>query len=226
MIGCGSKLMAHPTHFRRPEVIVVTTSEAVALLCDINKSRWLAPFMARPRSLKEVADKLGTTMGRYSYWLKKLIDYGLLNIAFEEKRRGTPIKYYWGAAERFEFTLRDSVVREVYGRAAEDYLTSILESLERTLRQDVPNVIASVSFDEQDDMVFGVRHQETGMSLWQEMIRPDRPALFTTCRDIQLSFSDAKALQKELYDVLEKYEARVNTKERHYLVQVGLARDE
>ena len=71
--------------------------------------------------------------------------------------------------------------------------------------------------------MFRFKRQGDETTFWQAMLRPNAPALFSAFRDMQLSFADAKALQKELNDLLEKYEAKVNLEKPHYRVVVGLA---
>jgi len=214
--------VTHLKKFTRPETLLLSSEAAISILLDFKKSRWLSPFLAQPQSLQKAAKQLGVSMGSYSYWLKQLLEHDLVFVAFEQKRRGRAVKYYWGAAERFEFALNDAVVNEVYGRVANKYLNDILKSLGRTLRHEASEFTAAMDFDKQGELNFRIRRHKEAVNLGKEMLRPEQPALFVTSREMQLSFKDAKDLQSALYDLLASYETRTNPKGRTYVVQVGL----
>jgi hypothetical protein len=114
---------------KRPDNLELNKPEAIALLLEPKKARWLEPFMPAPCTLKEAAECLDTSMSAYSYWLKQFVEQGLLELALESSRRGSPIKHYWTTAEHFSFCL-DKASLEI------GFNTAILEALGHALASD------------------------------------------------------------------------------------------
>lgn len=78
-------------------------ADAVALLVDKRRNRFFTPFLARERSVTEVAAELGVGKSLVSYWVGRMCRVGLLQPveAAGRKRR------YRSTADRFDVPLEE-----------------------------------------------------------------------------------------------------------------------
>lgn len=65
---------------------VITDLRLAAFLADRARSRYLAPFLARERSLTQAAGEMRVSESRTSYWVGVLLKLGLVAVARTEKR--------------------------------------------------------------------------------------------------------------------------------------------
>lgn len=86
-------------HTRPPQL----GSEAVALLVDRRRNRFFTPFLARERSVTEVAAELGVGKSLVSYWVGRMCRMGLLQPVETGSRR----RHYRSTADQFEVPLEE-----------------------------------------------------------------------------------------------------------------------
>jgi len=60
-------------------------------------------------------------------------------------------------------------------------------------------------------------------SLRQEFSKMDAAAVVAACRELQLSFQDAKSLQMDLWELLDKYEEKTIEGQKKYNFAITLA---
>jgi transposase len=78
-------------------------AEAAALLVDKRRNRFFTPFLARERSVTEVAAELGVGKSLVSYWVGRMCRLGLLQAVPAAGRR----RRYRSTADQFEVPLEE-----------------------------------------------------------------------------------------------------------------------
>lgn len=205
-----------------PRTEVVRDPQRARLLLDARTRRQLAPFLGAAASVGEAArarnEKPNTVLRR----VRRLLDAGLLEVAETVPRRGRAIRRYRAVAEVFFVPFEAS--------AADDLESALAEReawVERLLRRAV------VRARREALGVWGTRiyADERGRVQVQMAVRPDAdastldpggPAVLSAWRDgLELDYPDAKALQRELYELLLRYQRKRGA--QRYVVHLGLA---
>lgn len=201
---------------------VVRDPQRARLLLDARTRRQLAPFLGAAASVGEAAraqnEKPNTVLRR----VRRLLDAGLLEVAETVPRRGRPIRRYRAVAEVFFVPFEAS--------AADDLESALAEReawVERLLRRAV------VRARREALGAWGTRiyADERGRVQVQMAVRPDAdaspldpggPAVLSAWRDgLELDYPDAKALQRDLYELLLRYQRKRGA--QRYVVHLGLA---
>lgn len=211
---------APPLHATR--VRVVRDPEAARALVRPSGLRRLAPFIGPPRSVSEVARETGEKPNTVLRRVQRLLALELLEVAEARPRAGRPLRRYRATADVF------FVPFEATG--AEDLEAALAERdayWERLLRRHVVRARSEAMG------VWGTRiyRDARGRVQVQTAVSPDAnasmlddgmPAALSAWRDqVWLDHADAKALQRELYDLVQRYQ-RARGAQR-YVVHVGLA---
>ncbi|WP_157463707.1 ArsR/SmtB family transcription factor [Deinococcus pimensis] len=185
----------------------VTDGRASAFLVDPALRRYFYPFLNHERTVAEVARELGETSNAVLYRVRRMCDLGLLRVARTLPRRGRAVKVYTSVAER------------VFVPYARTPLADLGEALRRSRLQHEEVLISgllAVMRGEQADADWGLllyREGETvyaydaleGRAPWNPT-GPREPALLDYAFTVNaLPFERAKALQRDLLEVLAKY---------------------
>lgn len=205
-----------------PRSLVVRDPAAAEILTDPDSLRHLEPFLGRERTVTEAARETGASPNTTLRRVQRLLALGLLEIARERRRAGRAVKLYRSSAEIFfvpfeagSATTLEAALERRDGRR------------ERLLRRNVVRV------RREQLGTWGTRiYRDTaGRIQIQTAIDPDRnitsldpgaPAILSAWRDrVQLDYADAKRLQRELFDLLLRYQ-RLGGSQR-YVVRVGMA---
>jgi hypothetical protein len=201
---------------------VVRDPAAAELLMNPSTLRQLAPFLGKARSVTEAAADSGDLPNTVLKRVARFLAAGLLEVAETVPRRGRPIKRYRTTAELF------FVPFEV--TAAESLDASLAERdayWERLLRRNVVRARMEVLG------TWGTRVYRDGRDRLQiqtavtpeanaSTLDDDAPAVLSSWRDsVMLDFEDAKALQREMFDLLLRYEQKRGS--QRYIVRLGLA---
>ena len=203
-------------------VMVVRDPAAARFLVRPSGLRRLAPFLGPPRSVAEVARAAGDTANTVLRRVERLVALGLVEVAEARPRRGRPVRRYRATADVF------FVPFEATGAAdLEAALADRDAYWERLLRRHVVRARSEAMG------VWGTRiyRDARGRVQVQTAVSPDAnasmlddgmPAALSAWRDqLWLEHGDAKALQRELYDLVQRYQRRRGG--QRYVVHVGLA---
>ena len=201
---------------------VVRDDVRAALLLDPRTLRQLEPFLAAPRSVSEAArirnEKPNTVLKRVQRFLKA----GLVELAETVPRRGRPLRRYRTVADVFFVPFEASAAGSL-----EEALADREAWYERLLRSNVVRARREALGP------WGTRiyRDERGRLQVQMAVRPDAdvttldrggPAVLSAWRDrLELDHVDAKALQRELFDLLLRYQRKRGA--QRYVVHLGLA---
>ena len=200
---------------------IITEAKAADTLLNPLTLRQLEPFFA-PKSIVEAARETGEKANTVLSRVRRFIGLGLLEVASEQKRAGRSVKHYKTVAEvffvPFEATTSESLERMM---AARD---SYWENLLRT------GVVAARR-EEVGSWGTRIYRDTRGRLQVQTAVTPDsnytmlgggHPAVLSAWRDsVYLDFADAKALQQEMFALLQRYHQKQGA--QRYIVRLGMA---
>lgn len=205
----------------------VADPEAAKVLMQPRAQRVLAPFMAGERSVGEVAAATGSSTQAVGYWVKRFIDLHLLRFTHARPRRGRPIRCYRATAGGFFVP---------FGMTSASTLEALLIEQERPwterlyrdlIRAGTPAMGGlhdwgmCVSASGEAPYLNFAPNPQVADDVEALVLRPDAPALWTGWAVIELDFTDAKAFQRDLAALLERYGDRRGGQD--YLVRLALA---
>ncbi len=201
---------------------VVRRRDAAALLMNPTTLRQLAPFLGRERTVTQAAEELGELPNTVLKRLPRFGRAGLLEVARELPRRGRAVKLYRTVASLFfvpfEATGAESLEAALAERDA---------YWERLLRRNV----VRARMEALGTWGTRVYRDSRGRLQVQTAVTPEAdattldaaaPAVLSSWRDsVTLDFEDAKALQREMYGLLLRYEQKKGA--QRYIVRLALA---
>ena len=199
---------------------IITDKKAVAWLCNPNQQRFLEPFWGQECSVAQAAQQMACDLTPMFRQVKRMLELGLLLATRIERRVGRPIRYYRVSAERFFIPFEHKSMEEI-----------LLES-NVFFEQRSARAIAGAWLD------FSASNHGWGLSLTRaangrvqmqvpttletsKSPIPHKPIL-SMWREWKLTPADARALQAELSDILERYAQKQNHDQDAYLVRLSL----
>ena len=215
-----------------PEVLkkawhVVEDADVARALTDPKAQRYLLPFIQEELSLSEAARRLGVKPNALLYHIDKLLALGLLEVARVEPSRGRVSKVYRASAERFFVPFSLTRADTVQSLSVETSVRS-----EKLFQYDLIN--AEMAFG--DDWGVAIYPMEDGslsidLTTSREHPAEDtafilgaaHPAVWSCWLEVSLGLEEAKALQRELVTLWERYRQRRSPDEPRYTLRLGLA---
>lgn len=205
-----------------PRTLVVRDPAAARWLVRPSSLHQLAPFLGATRSVSDAATLTGERPNTVLKRVQRLQQLGLLVCADARPRRGRPVKRYRTSADvffvPFEATGADSLESALAERDA---------YWERLLRRHVVRARVEAMG------TWGTRiyRDARGRLQVQTAVSPDAnatmldagmPAALSAWRDqVMLDHADAKSFQRELFELVLKYQRKRGA--QRYVVHVGLA---
>ena len=193
----------------------LTTREAAEVIADPNARRYLEPFIGMERSVSEVAHDLDVAMSSVLYRVRRFIDLGLLEVTRTQQRPGRAIKFYQAVADGIfvPFNLTDIV-------NIEDISPQITRGARETFRRnlghawkaagDTEGTWGIVIYRNSEGIVESDVVPEANMgdpsSFFRGLLEPNAPAVWDSWSTYRLKFDTAKALQREMRSLLERYQ--------------------
>lgn len=207
--------------------LVVAEPGAAWAFAYHGRVRLLEPFMQRPTSLKEAADALETPLNTLYYYVQRFVASGLLTVATVQRRGGRPIKRYRAVAEAFFVPFSATPHADLH-----EYLRERDAALWPLLHRSAAAFYASQAAA---GAVWGRRFEwpngrleahtgpapDTPFELLEFLAQETTPAFLLSWDLTQLEPDDAKAFQRELLGLYERYGGRAGTGQR-YLVHMAL----
>jgi Helix-turn-helix domain len=216
-------------NFRSSHVLELNDPDQARALLDPNTLRFLGPFIGQTRSADQVARELSISLNTLLYQIKRLCELGFLEIIEELPRRGRSIKRYRASADMYFIpfentpfaTPEDMLLRE-YEPLYRQFLASFLEAAMQMVNlQTARDFGLCISRDANGSLSVqhGV-HPLRPISL--NPLEPNAPAILIDWEDqLRLDFEDAKAMQLEMLQLLERYRAKNGS--GSYIAHVALA---
>lgn len=190
---------------------IVTDPEAAQALMHPHAQRVLVPFMVGERSVGEVARVAQASTQRVGYWVKRFVNLHLLDCVGTRHGRGRPARCYRAAAGGFfiPFEITSAQTIETLFTEQERPWT---EQLHRDLVRAGASLLGGLhrwgvcvsAMGEVPCLRFAPNPQFAG-DVATSLLSADAPALWTAWSVLSLDFADAKAFQRELAALLERY---------------------
>jgi DNA-binding transcriptional ArsR family regulator len=209
-----------------PPCLTITDPKVAAFLNDTTKNRFIAPFIAKERSLSEAAKIVGVKLNAMNYWVKRLLEMKLIHCTRTESRKGSSVRYYRSVA--------DEIIVPVELIPKESYEAVLLEQMQPTFEHLIRANVRSALRQHPGGWNLHFFRRPDGV-VWRED-KPDLPggrralplpALNDWYRPV-LTKEAAKRLEKELIELLERYQAEGATQKKgiKYLAHIALIPDE
>jgi hypothetical protein len=212
---------------RSREWLEVKDKERASVLLEGKTLRFLVPFVGRESSADDAAKQLNVSLTTLAYQLKRLQTYGLLELTREKKRRGSSVKLYRATGDAFFVPFRATPYERPEELLLRDY-DPLHRKLLACFLEAAIEFLGMRSVDE-----FGLRIALEGEALNVhhapnpkrtldiDPTKADAPAILNQWEELKLDFEDAKALQRDMATLLERY--RNKSGGGAYLAHVGLA---
>lgn len=187
--------------------MTLDTPEAARILIA-DERKFLEPFMARERSISEVANELGISVEALAYRVRRFVTLGLLHCTREKPRKGRAIRYYQ-AAPGFQAPLKVLEVadlEELIHALDGPMRTLMLKSFAQLLEGEGLTGWSILFYRDHQD---GVRVElAPPIQGWrpEDLLHDDMPALVYNWMPLALDREQAKTLQTELAQLLSRYE--------------------
>ena len=209
----------------RTDQKVIENPKVAALLLDEDERCFLNLFFQTPRTVSDVARELHCERVKVLYHVRKLLKYGLLRVARLEPRAGRAIKHYEASAHRFVVP---------YVATPSTGAADFIGLLEGTLRDAfyasfLPEAdvhLIGVEIGEGDDAA----HPSLKLVVYEggrwQRARDLRHDSVNTLQLVHLRLPDdqARALNRELLEVIERYQARQVQDAPPHLLRLGLVK--
>lgn len=209
------------------EQMTITRPEVARALTDLKTTQLLEPFMKRELSLSEAARELELTLPSLLYHVNRFTKFGLLEVACVERRKGRPIKRYRASAKTF-FVPYDLTPSETLAHLLQNLMAPGERRFHReaanTLQARSPNWGLNISCPTGEGIDYALASQATDFvpDMVDSVLKADVPALFISDGTLELDFATAKALQKELVDLFNRYRQKQQPGSQHYAYRLGL----
>jgi predicted transcriptional regulator len=188
----------------------ITEARAVKLLLDSERRNALGAFMHGPCSVKQAAEKLGWPLKTVHDRVRTLETLGLLRVVHLEARQGRPIKHYQAIADGFFVPFHATS-----SASFEGFITETLEPEQRIFIKlfakagikliDNPDEAGFRLYAQDGAIVSDLTPTAERFDFFRDLFKPDAPALMLTYITLKLSHVDAKDLQLEMKELLERY---------------------
>lgn len=201
---------------------IIHDARAADTLVNPMTLQQLAPFLAQTRTVSDVALETGEKANTVLARVRRFVALGLLDVVGLKQRPGRPIKHYRTSADSFFVPYEATTAETLESLMAERdsyYETLLRQGVVTTRIHDIGTWGTRIYRDDKGRLQIQTAvtpdHNYT-------MIDPDRPAVISAWRDsVYLDFADAKALQREMFDLLERYQQKEGA--QRYIIRLGLA---
>lgn len=202
--------------------LVVEDPKAGAALTDLTLLPLMAHFLRSTSSASEAAGVLDADLDDVYYRVRKLERLGLLELAETRARAGRPIKRYRAAAEAF-FVPFTVLPQETLARAlAESSRFTEERRADATARAllelaDDPGAWGfRLDRDEGGSInaFWGPRELTPDFDVLAFFLEPDQPPIYGTNLELALTTEEAKQLQADVHELVERWAARSRARKR------------
>lgn len=203
--------------------IRIVREPAIAdLLTNPESLRQLDPFLGRECTVSEAARLTGTLPNTMLARVRRWTTLGLLRVSRQEERAGRSVSWYRAVADSwfipFDTTSAESLESSLAQRD-EWWSSRLRKAVVRSREEQVGTWGTRVYRDRRGYLQ--VQMAVSPDSNWTSLAA-DRPAVLAAWRDgLYLDFADAKELQRELFELLLRYQRKQGA--QRYLLRLGLA---
>ncbi len=204
-----------------PSAHLVDNALAARILADPETAVFLKPFMRGPTPVKAAAEEFKLPIQTMHYRVLQMLKAGLLEVAAVSKRRGRPVKHYQATSSSFRVPLELIPQRLLENLTGHAFWKARLErSLQKALRAHEYGSEIVVYRNADGLLVWGSDLEDESSP--PEHLNPQHPAVLNLWNGgLMLDRHDAKALQRDLWELYERYAHRNGTEK--YVLHLGLA---
>lgn len=184
---------------------------------------WLTPFFEGEHSISEVDHALGLKVKPLANQVRALHQLGLLEQTRVQARKGRTIAYYRTSAEEF-FIPAEALPLEVLERGEAQYLRQFIEGLIGVWGERPRADHVRYGFRVHTDGAQTAFNFAAGPGQAWDLLDPESPAFFTSWAVLELGPENAKSCQREMYELLRRYQARSIPGKTRYLTRSGLVK--
>ncbi|WP_051195695.1 winged helix-turn-helix domain-containing protein [Meiothermus rufus] len=210
-----------PGTLEKALLLEVSNPLAARILANPEVALFLKPFMRGPTTVKAAAQEFKLPLQAMHYRVLQMLRAGLLEVVGVKPRQGRAIKHYQATALAFQVPL---------GLIPHNLLESLTDhvSWKSQLERGLARALGGRGF--QGQMVVylskdGLLTWGSSLYDWEEgavLLAPEHPAVLNLwIGGLALSRADAKALQRELWELYERYAHRGGAEK--YVLHLGLA---
>ena len=212
-------------------LLEVATSEAANALLSEKGAEILHTFIPKALSLSDAAQRLDIKLNTLHYQVNRLIKLGILQITGTKKQNGKTVKLYQTVAEKFAvpFTLTSAATsQELITQIAQVPLDSFMANIVASRRnQSAEWVILMGHSKVSEGLTISLTPKQKTVEDYQNYGAkqgndPNSPVALFNSTDFNLSFEDAKALEKEMKALVKKYRKKSNDGLQRYVALLGL----
>lgn len=207
---------------------------AAAFLVEADLRGYVTPFLGTATSVSDAARQLGCELDTVYYRVRRMHGLGILRVTDRHARAGRPIKHYATPAEGFfiPFSATPAATLEeliLAGNARlDDQLVHGLVDATWELIDDPRRWGFRLFRDERGRVHFDYAPEGApdDFDLHRFVLHADAPALLSAWTTLHLRRDDAKALQAELHELLQRYLALADASEKPtdtYLTRIAMA---
>jgi hypothetical protein len=208
----------------------VSDTRAAEVLTDWRRRRYLEAFVPGPRGMSEAAEGLGVKLNALHYRVAQLIDLKLLEVKGSARRGGRAVKLYGPAAATFfvpfAATPHATMVDMLRRLGALDvFLEHAVAVL--TAESERWGVLVSET-DAEEGQHLGVKlapldaQGAPAPRAREALLASTAPAVWSGETHLTLDFGTAKALQRELAELTERFLSKQCAGGQAYHVVLGL----
>ncbi len=205
-----------------PTYLEVRDPRAADVLMNPATLRQIVPFLGRDCTVADAARDTGELPNTVLKRVRRFEHIGLLRIVREARRGGRPRKVYRTTADQFfvpfEATTADSLESALAERDA--FWEQLLRrNVVRARMEALGTWGTRVYRDSRGRLQV---HTAVTPEANATTLDPDMPAVLSSWRDsVRLDFEDAKALQREMFELLRRYQQKDGA--QRYIMRLGLA---
>ncbi len=203
----------------------ITEPRTVKLLLDSERRNALGAFMHGACSITQAANRLGWPLKTVHDRVRTLESLGLLRVKHLEARQGRPIKHYEAIADGFFVPFHATS-----SASFEGFISESLEPIHRVFITlfakagieliDNPDEAGFRLYAQDGAIVSDLTPTAERFDFLRDVLEPNAPALMLSYIRMKLTRADAKALQREMMRLLERYANRNGPE--HFVAHVGL----
>ncbi len=204
---------------------VIHSPEAASLLFQSKSLELLGVLLERERSLQEMSDLLAWPLNTCKYQLERLCAVQLVHCTRKEARAGRSIRYFQASAPTYfvPYALTPAITPAIL--LEQEYIPKTKRFVENLSRAALEARVA------RDGFHWGVRFSQVNGKMrqraaleeverWDFLAPHDPPLIDVWAEDLTLTPEDAKTLQLELCELINRYRSKVGP--RSYTLRLGL----
>lgn len=197
-----------------PTPPVITDVAATQILIDRDRRAYLEPFMRGACSTGEAADALGVSVKDMAYRVQRMLRLHLVSVAGEQRRAGRAVRRYRAPTSFFVpfAALPEADLVEMFDVIVHPLQMGLLRGLAGAVTDGSWNVEGwGYAFELNDKGHVSVtplaRPGEQAERIYERILQLDAPAVYLGYVPLRLDFARAKELQRELIDLVQRYQS-------------------